>query len=220
VIYHHALSIGHTFLKEGATIRVAHFFLRSKLVEMFRRIVSGFKRVFQNAETKLPSTNVGAHNHQEILGKIDRFEEMSKANEIYKNAMKELSQDNTVRANLKDPKILAGLLTKNVKELTVTELEQLAEGCFDGIGVPVDKAKAFSYWEMAAEKGSFGGKFSVAQCLKEGIGAEKNPERAFQLLTEIVNSTNYAPAQVTIIREAFGLFFIIKSFLVFTCNVI
>lgn len=59
-----------------------------------------------------------------------------------------------------------------------------------GDKVAQDYKKAFSLYRDSAEYGSIGGLMNLARCYKDGIGVEKNPSIAYQLICKSAQSEN------------------------------
>lgn len=63
-------------------------------------------------------------------------------------------------------------------------LAELAEMHANGLGTPLDKAKAFECAVRSAEAGYPQGQFYLAECYKSGMGVEQNQELAYEWLSK------------------------------------
>jgi TPR repeat protein len=158
---------------------------------MLKRIFGSLGQIFNNVSNVAPEAKPDL---TELLSKI-KNDGMTRANADYKSAIRELSSNQSIRVVQKNSELIESINKKDTKTLSVEELEQLANAYFEGNHVQKSQPKALELWQTAAEQGSFVGKFSWAQCLKDGIGVEKDSEKAFQLMSELA-AKDFVQAQV------------------------
>ena len=123
------------------------------------------------------------------------------------DAIKELSKDSTTVANstikFNDQftnKALSHLKdSPSLSDMSVEELEAVARVFYEGNdAVPKDLSKAVEVWREATKKGSIEGKYSLAMCLREGVGTEVDKLEAFKLMKELADEHNYHLGNVRI----------------------
>jgi TPR repeat protein len=183
---------------------------------MIRRFIKGFTSKLGKASqpsTTIPSTaatvhdiivqnpNASNNSSSKTASALysDNTEEMHAAHKALQEAVKELSEGQSIPITAPSPKMLQELTSTAESDLDVTQLEQLARAYFEGReGVEGGKnqGKAVELWQLASDKGSIEGKYSLAQCYKDGIGIEKNSNVAFQLMKELADKENFNLAHV------------------------
>jgi TPR repeat protein len=57
--------------------------------------------------------------------------------------------------------------------------------------IKVNRVKAFEVWTEASTRGSIESTYSLAVCLREGVGCNKDPTRAFELMETLADKHNY-----------------------------
>ena len=86
-----------------------------------------------------------------------------------------------------------------LETLTLDQLEELGRAWFEGVDetFPQDLTRAFEVWTVAAKMGSAESGYSRAVMMREGTGVPKDSAAAFQALSDVANSKNYAMAHVS-----------------------
>lgn len=129
----------------------------------------------------------------------DKSQKLALAHQDLQNAVKELSLGSALPVSSPPVETLKAWQELSTAELTVEQAEELARVYFEGSnGVSEDKVKALELWKFASERGSIEGKYSQALCLKDGVGTERNPQEAHDLLLELTEKKNYHLAHVSI----------------------
>jgi len=82
----------------------------------------------------------------------------------------------------------------DVNSLSIDQLEILGRTYFDGIneGFNKDVNKAIDIWNIAAQKGSIEAQYSLAVCIRDGVGkVEKDSKKAFDIMIKLAEEKNY-----------------------------
>jgi TPR repeat protein len=112
--------------------------------------------------------------------------------------VRELSGGAATSLSAPPAETLAALAAEDPAHMKVDELCALAAATFQGVpGVlEADPGKAVALWRVAAARGSLDATYSLAVCLRDGKGAEKDSEAAHGMLLTLAKEHNYNMAHV------------------------
>ena len=115
-----------------------------------------------------------------------------------REAVRELSGGTATSLSAPPTETLAALATEDPAHMKVDELSALATATFQGVpGVlAADPGKAVALWRVAAARGSLDAAYSLAVCLRDGKGAEKDAGTAYGMLHTLARDHNYNMAHV------------------------
>ena len=117
----------------------------------------------------------------------------------FRNVLRELGADAVIKQDMRSQNLLASIKGKEISSMTGEELEELARAHYHGTdGYEQNFNRAYELWSHGADKGSPGAAYSMAVCLREGRGVERNSDRAFQLLLELAEQKNYMLAHFAV----------------------
>jgi hypothetical protein len=208
---------------------LSYFFYRFSVFtlsfsSMLRRIIGNITKSFrQTASTDIPSSTVEAGSSTSFVNSFENDPKIIAKRELNK-AIQELSQGRRPQPSsshrIISADVVKGLISKNLTDLSVDDLNSLARFYYSGHQpdlIAKNIAKAVEIWKISKDKGSIEGKFSYAQCLKDGNGVEKDPALAFQLMKELSDKDNYNYSHVTFLKP-FVFSSCLSYFLVFCRN--
>ena len=155
---------------------------------MFKRLRDSWK-VFAN---RIPGTIVENTPRSPAANR-----KMIDAHKDLKSAIKELSKGYQLSPSTFN---YAEISEKPLNSLTKEQLEELARAYYDGrpdLSVKKNVEKAFEAWTIASSIfGSIEAMYSRAMCLREGVGADKDPKIAFEDMLFLAEHKNYNLAHV------------------------
>eukprot|EP01041_Mallomonas_annulata_P011511 gene11511-24074_t len=153
---------------------------------MWRRIF----QIFGSAVPKVPPSN-GITSSQANLDSI------SQARAQLNASIKELSKG-TKYQSLADTQAISKLIiedSSNLTKISTEELDIVANSYFEGSnGIEKDCDQAIRCWQESSRRGSLLAKYSLATCLRDGIGTDKNLPEALGILQDLANSHNLSLA--------------------------
>ena len=116
-----------------------------------------------------------------------------------KQAIKELSDGEAVQISHVPISMLLEWDKKDLHDLTVEQLEELARAWFDGIDgeMRVNQQRAYEVWTEAANRDSIESKYCRAVCLRQGTGVPINVSEAYSEMKELADKHNYGLAHVS-----------------------
>jgi TPR repeat protein len=175
---------------------------------MLRRIIGNITKSFrQTASTDIPPSPIEA-SASSSSSFVSIFEDDPKiaAKRKLTKAMQELSQSQRIPSSssshrMISPDLTKNLISKDLADLSVDELNSLARVYYSGQQTDIvakNITKAVELWKISKDKGSIEGKFSYAQCLKDGNGVEQDVVQAFQLMKDLSDRDNYNFSHVSI----------------------
>jgi TPR repeat protein len=93
---------------------------------------------------------------------------------------------------------LEAMAAEDPQTMKVDELCALASAAFQGVPnvLEADQSKGVELWRIASDRGSLDAMYSLAVCLRDGKGTDKDLEAAYGLLSKLANDSNYNIAHV------------------------
>lgn len=157
---------------------------------MFKRLRDGLKVLTSRIPGVIDKTTATPDVNRKIIN----------AHKDLKFAIKELSKGyQSPPSNFNYDEIA----DKPLNSLTKEQLEQLARAYYEGrpdLAVEKNVVKAFEAWTLASSSfSSIEAMYSRAMCLREGVGAEKDPKIAFEDMLFLAEEKNYNLAHVCMI---------------------
>ena len=91
------------------------------------------------------------------------------------------------------------MAAEDPQSMKVDELCALASATFQGVPdvLEADQSKAVELWRVASDRGSLDAMYSLAVCLRDGKGVDKDLEAARGMLSKLANDSNYNIAHVS-----------------------
>lgn len=127
----------------------------------------------------------------------------AQAHEDLKNAVKELSEGESVPISYAPISTLLQWDARPLDSLTIEQLEELGRAWYEGVEDDDDSMepnfeRAVEVWTEGIARGSTESKYSRAVCIRQGLGIEKDPAGAFAEMLELAEKQNYGLAHVSI----------------------
>jgi hypothetical protein len=125
--------------------------------------------------------------------------DQNEAHATLRNAVRELSQGMSQPMTLSPAPLLNDWNKHDISELPTEKLEELARAHYNGLAeFTKNPIRAVEIWTEAFDRGdSVESSYSLASCLREGIGIEKNSEKAFEIIIDNAENKNYHLAHVS-----------------------
>jgi len=153
----------------------------------------------QTSSSIQPKFNINLSN---INNNISNDNIKNEAREKLREAVRELSGLGLGGDLYQNPQDISNIPLSNLKkwndmninELEIDQLELLARTYFEGINEGFNKNidKAIDIWNIAAKKGSIEAQYSLAICIRDGVGKmEKDSNKAFNILISLAEQKNY-----------------------------
>jgi TPR repeat protein len=163
---------------------------------MWRRITNILAKSVQNPFTSAEPTVKYTFIDPKAQSKLNAHLE-------FRDVLKELGKGIDIQQNLKQGASKIDINTAsddgNTDLLDGDQLDDLARAYFDGDdGRQQNFNKAFALWCQSATKGSIGGTYSMAVCLREGKGTAKDSSRSFQILSSLADDKDYMLAHYAV----------------------
>jgi TPR repeat protein len=138
-------------------------------------------------------------NFKRIYAGKDIFTIKATAYSVYRQSVKELSLGAANSANATDlPTNIDDITEADLESLSDEALMSLAKNRYQGTnGVEKNLPLAVKAWTIASRKGNIEASYSLAACLREGVGIEKNPKEAFAILLPLAEGYQNPYAQVS-----------------------
>mmetsp|Transcript_24044 Transcript_24044/g.23117 ORF Transcript_24044/g.23117 Transcript_24044/m.23117 type:complete len:386 (+) Transcript_24044:95-1252(+) len=145
---------------------------------------------------KLTSTDVRylTPNKFKDLKDDDALSDQDKAHVALRDAVKELSEGTSATPQSLPPTLtIQEYMNKNLEDLSIYELEQLARAYHEGVSGTIDQnsVKAVEIWKFAMDRGSKNSSYSYAVSLRDGVGVERNFITAFEILKKLADEDQY-----------------------------
>lgn len=182
-----------------------------------RRIESKSRNCFTNQSfdtISKASVNVAFNSRGHVQRRTFSSErEVEEARATIRDAIRTLSEG-VHQQPVTSPPVADVLKWESIplSDLSVNQLEELGRAYYEGLydddnegndsdnsstkldtkrGIDLNREKAVEVWTEASKRGSIESMYSLAVCLRKGVGCQKDPSRAFSLMETLVEKHNY-----------------------------
>lgn len=174
---------------------------------MFRKILSKFgfpiakeihaADLVKKSVVKMPNVNTELSKPKsadvQYLKDDNPLSVQDKAHIALRDAVKELSKGSATPPSLPPTLTIQEWMNKDLTNLNIYQLEQLARAYHEGISGIIDQnsVKAVEIWKFAMDRGSKNASYSYAASLRDGVGVERNIIAAFGILKKLADEDQY-----------------------------